>query len=197
MAIGIKDADGATQQFATGSGDGSATPYKSPAAVSIGATDDAAAGTDTATSSLIGLAKRLLQRLTALLPAALTSGGGMKVGVVDALPAGTNIVGNVRIDQTTPGTTNGVRASNFPNTLDTNTGNANRYVKLYNKASAPSSSDTPVKRLFVPAGGGVTVPASQGIAFDTGIAFRITTGVADNDANAATANDVLVNADYK
>ncbi len=49
----------------------------------------------------------------------------------------------------------------------------------------------------MPAGGGISIPASQGIAFDTGIMFRITTGIADNDTGAATANDVLVNVDYK
>ncbi len=41
-----------------------------------------------------------------------------------ALVAGSAIVGKVGIDQTTPGTTNAVFATNFPTTLDTNTGNA-------------------------------------------------------------------------
>jgi len=41
-----------------------------------------------------------------------------------ALPAGTNLIGKVGIDQTTPGTTNAVFATNFPTTVDTNTGNA-------------------------------------------------------------------------
>lgn len=38
------------------------------------------------------------------------------------LVAGAAIIGAVRIDQTTPGTTNGVFATNFPSTVDTNTG---------------------------------------------------------------------------
>ncbi len=41
-----------------------------------------------------------------------------------ALPAGSNIIGKVGIDQTTPGTTNAVQDTNFPTTADTNTGNA-------------------------------------------------------------------------
>lgn len=41
-----------------------------------------------------------------------------------ALVAGTAIIGKVDIDQTTPGTTNAVSATNFPSTVDTNTGNA-------------------------------------------------------------------------
>lgn len=40
------------------------------------------------------------------------------------LAAGTAIIGKVGIDQTTPGTTNAVQATNFPATLDTNIGNA-------------------------------------------------------------------------
>lgn len=39
------------------------------------------------------------------------------------LSAGSNLVGKVGIDQTTPGTTNLVAASNFPVTLDVNSGN--------------------------------------------------------------------------
>jgi len=78
-----------------------------------------------------------------------------------------------------------------------NTSAAARYVKLYNKATAPTSADTPVLRAFLPAGGGAVVPLDIGVAFDTGIAFRITTGYADSDANAATAGDVFVNAAYR
>lgn len=42
----------------------------------------------------------------ARLPGALTAGGGVKAGLVDALPAGSAVIGQVSIDQTTPGTTN-------------------------------------------------------------------------------------------
>ncbi len=41
-----------------------------------------------------------------------------------ALPAGSAVIGKVGIDQTTPGTTNAVQDTNFPSTVDTNTGNA-------------------------------------------------------------------------
>jgi hypothetical protein len=37
-----------------------------------------------------------------------SGGGGSSVSVVSALPAGSNIIGKVGIDQTTPGTTNKV-----------------------------------------------------------------------------------------
>ena len=41
---------------------------------------------------------------------------------VGTIPAGTNIIGKVGIDQTTPGTTNAVSATNLPTTVDTNSG---------------------------------------------------------------------------
>lgn len=61
----------------------------------LGATNESSAAADNSTSGLNGLVKRLLARLTALLPAALTGGGGIKAGLVDALPAGTNLIGSV------------------------------------------------------------------------------------------------------
>ena len=40
-----------------------------------------------------------------------------------AIPAGSAIIGKVGIDQTTPGTTNAVNTTNWPTTVDTNSGN--------------------------------------------------------------------------
>lgn len=40
-----------------------------------------------------------------------------------SVPAGTAIIGKVGIDQTTPGTTNAVSTTNWPSTVDTNSGN--------------------------------------------------------------------------
>lgn len=37
-----------------------------------------------------------------------SGGSGSSVSIISALPAGSNIIGNVRLDQTTPGTTNGM-----------------------------------------------------------------------------------------
>src|SRR5947209_7940576 len=63
--------------------------------------------------------------------------------------------------------------------------------------SGTTSSDTPKKRIMLPANGGANMPATgQGIAFANGIAIRITTGPGDGDAGAASTNDVLVNLDY-
>lgn len=64
--------------------------------VLLGAVTETAPANDTASSGLNGRLQRVAQRLTsliALLPAAFTSGGGVKVGLVDALPAGEAVMG--------------------------------------------------------------------------------------------------------
>ncbi len=75
-----------------------------------------------------------------------------------------------------------------------------RYVKIYNKASGATSSDTPVFRFVLPgnsSGAGCNQSFENGVAFATGICIRITTGQPDNDTGAATAGDVVVNLWYK
>lgn len=83
------------------------------AADGIGSLTEAAPATDTASSGLNGRLQRIAQRLTsliALFPAALTAGGNFKTALLEAIPAGTNLIGKVGIDQTTSGTTNAVYA---------------------------------------------------------------------------------------
>lgn len=73
-----------------------------------------------------------------------------------------------------------------------------RYLKLYNKASAPTvGTDTPVKTLALPPGCGFAFDWPNGYSFATGIAYAFTTGSADNDTGALTAADVVgLNVDY-
>jgi hypothetical protein len=122
-------------------------------------------------------------------------------GVV-GLAAGSNVVGKVGIDQTTPGTTNAVQAvpgtsgglsisrvisaaSNNAASVKAsagqvyaiyahNTNTAVRYLKLYNKASSPTvGTDTPVMTLPIP---GNTAGAGFVLEAAAGIAFA--TGIA-------------------
>lgn len=84
----------------------------------------------------------------------------------------------------------------------TNTNASARFVKLYNKATAPSvGTDTPVITLVIPGNangaGIVAAEFTSGIAFGTGIGLGITTGVADADTGAPAANEVVVNLFYK
>jgi hypothetical protein len=71
-----------------------------------------------------------------------------------------------------------------------------RYVKFYDKATAPTEADTPVLSIKLAASGVDESSSTVGIAFQNGIAARATTALADNDTGAPTANDVLVNVLY-
>lgn len=77
-----------------------------------------------------------------------------------------------------------------------NTGTTTRYIKLYAKATAPTSADTPFIRISLPAGGAANVSFPNGIAFALGIGIRATAGQADNDNTDPSANDVTVNVFY-
>jgi hypothetical protein len=71
------------------------------------------------------------------------------------------------------------------------------YLKLYNKATAPTcGTDTPVWTLPIPfaasnAAGGFVLPLGDGLLFSLGLGFCITGGIADNDSTAAAAGIVV------
>ena len=77
-----------------------------------------------------------------------------------------------------------------------NAGASIRYLKVYNKATAPTSSDTPVLTIPLPIGGGAIAFGGIGIEFSAGISVRATTGVADNDTGAPGSNEVIINLFY-
>ena len=137
--------------------------------------------------------------------AKLTTGSA----TIGALAAGTANIGNVGISPTTSHNLNAAATTNATSVktsaaslyslFATNTGAAVRYLKLYNKASAPTvGTDTPVLTIPIPAGGLVNPPlGAMGIRFATGLAFAITTGAADSDTAAVSAaNEVKVKLDY-
>jgi hypothetical protein len=84
----------------------------------------------------------------------------------------------------------------------TNTGTAPAFVKLYNKATTPTSTDVPAMIIPVPAAVGVvpnvvpgvaTLPiGTNGFRFALGLGIAITGGVADNDTTAIAAGQVKV-----
>lgn len=79
----------------------------------------------------------------------------------------------------------------------TNTNAAIRYVKFYNKATAPTvGTDTVVLSLGIPGGGAANVFTDMGIAFSTGIAMSMVTGSANTDATAVALGDLVVNLFY-
>ncbi|MBI2718149.1 MAG: hypothetical protein HYX36_05220 [Rhizobiales bacterium] len=74
-----------------------------------------------------------------------------------------------------------------------NTSAALKFVKFYNKASAPTvGTDTPVATYPLAANGGrLDIVSINGISFATGIAYAITGAVADTDTTAVAANDIV------
>ena len=75
-----------------------------------------------------------------------------------------------------------------------NTGAAAAFIKLYNKATAPTvGTDVPVLTLVVPAGGNVDFDLGpMGHRFATGIGLAITNLAADTDTTAVAASQVKV-----
>lgn len=137
--------------------------------------------------------------------------------ITNALPAGTNTIGGVTpVSSTTGGATPfryviAAGANQDSQNVKASAGTVYsidaflavgtlRYLKLYDKATAPTSADTPVHTFLIPgntAGAGFTKSIPVGMLFANGIGFRVTTGLADNDTGPAVANDGVINLDYK
>lgn len=70
----------------------------------------------------------------------------------------------------------------------------NVFLKLYNKASAPTvGTDTPVMTIPIQAGGGYSKTWPMGFSFATGIAYAITKLQADSDTTVVVAGDLTGN----
>ena len=73
------------------------------------------------------------------------------------------------------------------------------YVKIYDKAIAPTSADTPIFRSGVPANSDATLGAGnnqllpQYIPLTNGLGVQVVTGIADNSTGQPTASEVLLN----
>jgi len=75
--------------------------------------------------------------------------------------------------------------------IGNNTVASKRYLKLYNKASAPTvGTDTPVLTFVLPASLAFDISISNGSYFSTGIAYAITGAAADADTTAIGAGDI-------
>ena len=70
--------------------------------------------------------------------------------------------------------------------------NQDKYLKLYDKASAPTvGTDVPAFTICLPGRGGYDAPASPiGEPFENGIAYAITANVEDTDTTAVGVDDV-------
>jgi hypothetical protein len=145
---------------------------------------------------------------------AWTSAGTHRVAITGTSamiePAPNNPVTTVTVTQPSPSAinTNSAATTNATSTKTTagslfeitasNMSAAVKYVKLYNKASAPTvGTDVPVLTIPVPANGVVSYEfGANGKRFTTGIAFAITGAQAIADTTAVAAGDVQVHGSY-
>ncbi len=135
--------------------------------IDLGAKADAAATTDTGTFSLIALFKRLLSQITALLPAALSAGGNLKVSLQET-NATQAVSGSVSVSSL-PNTT---LAGQTANTADFDTGAGTVTVPMLGVAlpasGGPVAGGTATNPIRVDVTGTtnqpVTIAASQTLA---------------------------------
>lgn len=72
-----------------------------------------------------------------------------------------------------------------------------RYLKLYNKASAPTvGTDTPVRVIGMPPASSRQIEFPAGLRLTAGLAYAITAGIANTDATAIGAGECAVSIDY-
>lgn len=134
------------------------------------------------------------------------------VTMSDSLPPGSNTIGAVSLVPTATGGldlsrtlglgTTGVNIKSGAGQVFgwqiSCTGPTSVYVKLYDLASAPTvGTHTPVMTIWVPGGSSIGSHHAHGISFSNGIGIGATTGIADADTGAPTANSVIANILYK
>ena len=128
--------------------------------------------------------------IAAIGPVTLNAETTKKIGNVGIAQSGATVTYQKFISATT---TNATAVSSVPANIAIlhmeNSGDGVRYVKLYNKASAPVvGTDVPLITIGIPAvsSSSFTLPALVGIDFSIGISFAITLGAADTDATPLT-----------
>jgi uridylate kinase len=127
---------------------------------------------------------------------AVVSAGTFPVSGAVSLTATSSVTGMSATKMNSLATTNALSirtaAAKLYSYTFMNTAAATRYVKFYNKASAPTvGTDTPLFTLAIPAGMQVNQTFIFPVTFSTGLATAITAGAADNDATATAVNDVM------
>jgi hypothetical protein len=136
---------------------------------------------------------------------------GAVTAITNALPTGTNAIGNVGI---IPRTTGGLIPYHLVSAGSTNatvvkasagqlfgwfiynSNAAARKLVFHNTASTPTAGSSVYFSIVIPPNSGANVFSDIGIAFSAGIAITTVTGLADSDAVAVAANDLIINLWY-
>lgn len=89
-------------------------------------------------------------------------------------------------------------ACNLNDIVVSNAAASARFLKIYNKATAPTvGTDVPIRTVRIPADTTLSLNfGTFGIRLSTGLAFAVTAGMADTDATAVGANEVIVDMSY-
>lgn len=131
--------------------------------------------------------------------------GSLAVGDTAEVTFATSLASSVSSEQSagafkliSAATTNGTLVQTGPTRLSSyfisNQNAAVRFVKFYNKATAPTvGTDVPVWTLAIPAGASANLELDSPLAFPLGLGIGTTTGVADNNAGAVAANEIVIN----
>lgn len=143
------------------------------------------------------------------LTAEITSGRGNSVagqGIYATVAGAVTVSGTAVVTPTAPtvytlnsaATVNAVNvkatAGTIYSLIVSNINAAARYIKLYNKATAPTvGTDVPILTLAIPASGVLSLDmGALGLKFATGIGIGITTVNTDADATAVAASEIKV-----
>lgn len=165
------------------------------------------------TSGFAGIRVTALAAVTGTATVTICATEGSGVIGIDTpvvLAAGAAAVGTVTVTQPSPlainlnsaATTNATSTKATAGSLfeisASNMTAAIKYLKFYNKASAPTvGTDVPVLTIPIPANGVYAAEfGANGKRFTTGIAFAITGAQAIADATAVAAGDVQVHGSY-
>ena len=134
------------------------------------------------------------------------------VTLTGGIPSGSNTIGNVGL---VPATTGGLSTYHLVSSASTNAANIKasagqlygwyiynnsaspRKVAFHNSATTPTAGAGIFFTMVIPPTSAANVSFEMGIAFSTGIGITIVTGLPDNDGNAVSINDVVLNLWYK
>lgn len=150
--------------------------------------------------SEIDLERKLLAGIGITSLPALAAGSAL-AGRVNPEPQAANGLTTFKLISaaTTNATSVKAAAGQLYTILASNVNAAARFLKFYNKATAPAvGTDVPVLTFLIPAGGALSLDTGgMGFAFPLGIALAITALVADADVTAVALNEIVVNLGIK
>lgn len=169
--------------------------------VTIGALADSAATNNTSSWSVIALLKGIVGKLLASI--AVTQSGSWTVQPGNTAnttawlmtPQVTSSGGEIPYHNLSAATTNftnvkGIACQMYGFDIS-NTSASIIFVKFYDKATTPATTDTPKRTVQIPANGTVLRAIPNGMKFVNGFGWAATGAVADNDNTAIAANCVI------